>query len=219
MEISFAHNVYDRPKTLMRTLETEDGLILGCGKFVAYNNLEFEKHFDDLEYYNVGLKYFEQSTHKIGCVNGAYYSIKMALDHNSDVIIFSHDDVYISNPQLVMQHIEDIVSGKYDFIARTPSNLPDIGTKYVMMEAMFFSRKGAMLAYENFVPFVNEQDIERDLRGSISPEVNMYNLVQKIQNKNIIHYIHGNDGDQYNETLNRTLGFTHTNIGQRGWKE
>lgn len=221
MKISFAHNVYDRPQRLAETIKIEKEIFPDANIYVAYNNNKIDS--DILKNKNITQSaFFPQSTHKIGCVNGAYLSINLALQNNPDIIIFSHDDVFISNPEVVKKHVESIISGKYDFIARIPKNLKEIGTNYMMMEAMFFSLKAAQLIYGNFKAFTNELDIERDLRGSISPEVNMYNIVTKaLPQKSIdIHfYDQVNDLQKYNETLNMMLGFTHHNAGMRAWKE
>lgn len=217
MKISFAHNVYDRPHRLKETIRIEKELFPDATVHVAYNNSTLKFDANDAQFI-----FFQQPSHKIGCVNGAYYSIKLALMENPDVIIFSHDDVFISNPRLVKFYIDEIVKGKYDFIGRIPKNLPDIGMEYTMMEAMFFSAAGANAVYENFKPYLLEIDIDRDLRGSISPEVNMYNIVRKaLPPRRVWHqfYNHGNDPIEYNQILNDTLGFTHENIGKRGWKE
>lgn len=220
MKINFAHNVYDRPNRLKETIRIEKEIFPDAKIYVAYNNWEIKDQLHEIP--GISLIYFGEKTHKIGCVNGAYFSISMAMLSDPDVIIFSHDDVWISNPEIVKKHIENIVSKKYDFIGRIPKNLPDIGTKYMMMEAMFFSPIAAKCIYENFKPFINENYIERDLRGSISPEVNMYNIVHNALPPRTIDvhlYNHGNDPKEYNDTLNVTLGFTHENIGSRGWKE
>lgn len=220
MKISFAHNVYDRPNRLKETIRIETEFFPDARVYVAYNNRSIQNELRSIP--NVELIYFPQETHKIGCVNGAYFSISMAIQNNPDVIIFSHDDVFISNPELVQKHIDNITSGKYDFIGRIPKNLPDVGTEYMMMEGMFFSPIAARAIYSDFKPFINESDIERDLRGSISPEVNMYNIVHKAlppRGIDVHFYNHGNDPIKYNDTLDITLGFTHENIGVRGWKE
>lgn len=220
MKINFAHNVYDRPNRLKETIRIEKELFPNAGIFIAYNNRAIENEIKSIS--GASSIYFAQSTHKIGCVNGAYFSISLALQDNPDVIIFSHDDVYISNPEKVKGNINMILNEKFDFVGRIPCNLPDIGKKYIMMEAMFLSPIAARCIYRDFKPFVNEQDIERDLRGSISPEVNMYNIVTK----SILHekicgytYIHENDPYRYNKSLNDILGYTHENIGIRGWVE
>jgi hypothetical protein len=222
MKISFAHNVYDRPHRLRKTIEIERSLFPFSKIYVAYNHPRISQYFEIFKDLDVNFFYFAQQTHKIGCVNGAYFSVSMAMQDNPDVVIFSHDDVYISNPEVFTKHLNDIIGGKFDFIGRIPGNLPDIGREYMMMEAMLFSNSGARSIYKNFKPFADEFTIERDLRGSISPEVNMYNIVTKsLPEDRICAYLynHENDPVLYNESLNDNLGFTHENIGMRGWKE
>lgn len=218
MKVSFAHNVYDRPKTLLATIKKEKELFPDAEVFVAFNHPDFSKSFKDFERLNVKFITFYQKRHKIGCTNGAYFSINMAISSSPDIIVFSHDDVFLSNPDVFVKNISEIKQG-IDFIGRVPGNLPDIGTEYVMMETMYFSLNGAKEIYKNFKPFSFEEEIDRDLRGSVSPEVNMYNLVKDVKNKKLIQYNHGNDPEEYNKILNEILGYTHLNIGKRGWQE
>lgn len=217
MQICFAHNVYDRIQSLKKTIEIEKSYFPDAKIFVAYNNKAIEKELFAIE----GVKYFffPESTHKIGCTNGAIHSIKMALETMPDVIIFTHDDVFIKNIDIVKHHIENIKRG-VDFIGRSPANLPDIGTDYVMMEAMFFSYLGARNIYAEIEPFKSEYDIDKDLRGSISPEAHMYRIVREnveFETSMMIPYKHENH--TYNEVLESVLGFHHKNAGQRGWKD
>jgi hypothetical protein len=218
MKVIFAHNVFDRPKTLLATIKKEKELFPDAKVCVAYNNAEISKSFHEFQGLNVDFIYFNQKYHKIGCTNGAFHSIYMAIKNSPDIIVFSHDDVYLSNPNVFVKNISEIKQG-CDFIGRVPGNLPDIGKEYVMMETMYFSLDGAKKIYENFKPFSFEDEIERDLRGSISPEVNMYNLVKNLERKKLIEYEHGNDPDHYNKVLDEILGYTHLNIGKRAWKE
>lgn len=217
MEISFAHNVYDRAQSLRNTIAIERSYFPEAKIYVAYNNKAIEKELfaiPDVKYF-----YFPESTHKIGCTNGAIHSIKMALETMPDVIIFSHDDVYISDINVVREHIENIKKG-YDFIGRSPQNLPDIGTDYIMMEAMFFSYVGARNIYHDMQPFTNEQEINKDLRGSISPEAHMYEIVSEhIPFETTLKIPYHHENVNYNFVLEKVLGFHHKNAGQRGWKE
>lgn len=222
MKIGFSHNVHDRPKTLAKTISVERTLFPDANICVAYNTLAFEKDFKLFDNLNVDFIYFEQQQHKIGCTNGAYHSITSLFKYEPDVIVFSHDDVMITNVPSFRKNLENIFLKKNDFIGRTPNNAPDIGQKYIMMEAMFFSNKGAKTIYKNFKPFIDENNIEKDLRGSISPEVNMYNLVERTSLEINVYqfmYHHYSDPKKYNESLNNDMGYTHLNIGIRGWKE
>lgn len=221
MKINFAHNVYNRPQRLAETIKIEKDVFPESNVYVAYNNKAIDYDIKNNQNITESI-YFPQSTHKIGCVNGAYHSISMALRDNPDVIIFSHDDVFISNPKIVKRNIDLILSGRVDFVGRIPKNIPEIGFKYLMMEAMFFSLKAAKNIYINFKPFDSEFEIERDLRGSISPEVNMYNIVNRAIPQELTHiyfYDQDNNTQKYNEVLNNVLGFTHHNAGVRAWKE
>jgi len=173
------------------------------------------KEFQNIEY----LK-FPGTTHKIGCSNGCIATINAALKYDPDVIVFSHDDVRI-NPSFkdtVISNLTKIASGEYDAICRKPLPVDVHGLEYYMMEVFCISKKAATLAFKDRSFFITELTIPRDLRGSISPEVFLYQVLQKkglkIQEKEYFHTI-----ERYNETLSSQFGFVHKNVGQRGWED
>lgn len=216
MKIAFCHNIYDRVKTLGHTISIEKELFSDIIISVAYNNKIIENEIINNKNINKSV-YFEQESHKIGCVNGLILSIQQILDQDFDIVIFSHDDVYINKyyNDVFNKNISDIYLGNYDVICRSPEKLGN----YIMMESIFFSKKTVLKLFNNIKTLSNENEIDRDIRGSLSPEVWLSNLINKYDdlNKKIIKYNH--EDPEYNKILGETLSFFHRNIGMRGWQE
>lgn len=216
MKISFAHNVQNRHKTLRETIEMERTFFPESNIYVAYNDDRFNiGYFNDLK--NIFFIKYIGDGHKCGCVNGCITSIKQALVDDSDVIVFSHDDVKI-NPiyiEVFKKNVEDVLNNTYDIICRKPHSY---GDNYYMMEGFFINKKIATNVFLNKILFSNEFGIPLDIRKSPSPEVWLYTVFNE-NNYNIkcIDYIQSNNN--YNKILAETLGFHHKNVGIRGWKD
>lgn len=214
MKIVFAHNVYDRYKTLKNTIIIEKSLFPEAKISVAHNT-ERPDIFSDIS--NISFIKFNEKSHKIGCVNGCIHSIKNLLKEDFDVLIFSHDDVRINKNKIdtLQSHINDIISRKYDAIFRNPI---EYGKRYYMMEVFLMSKKAVIEVFQNLLPLKYESEIQLDIKNSISPEVWLYDIVSKHNLKiNIIEYKLSNV--DYNKTLESTFGYNHLNAGYRGWKE
>lgn len=214
MNVTFLHNVFDRHETLLETINKERELYPKSKVHIAYNYKELDMSklstFDEIKFY-----YFSQSTHKIGCTNGFLLSIKESLIDNSKVYFFSHDDVSISNPNIFKDNIDLISSGKYDIICRKPINI--YGDKYFMMEGVFMSRK-VVEKFSKINLLENETKIPKDIKGSHSPEVYLAELILNSNFKyKVFEFDH--ESKEYNNTLSKTLGLHHKNIGKRGWKD
>lgn len=217
MKIVFAHNVYNRLKTLRDTIFIEKKIFPEAEVCVAYNDV-FINIFYDVT--NFSVVKFNEKTHKIGCVNGCILSIQQLLAADFEVLVFSHDDVRINEYYIdvVNSNIEDIVTGKYDIICRKPDNV-ELGDEYYMMEVFYISKNAAIKLFSDIKIFNDEKNISSDKRGSISPEVWLYNIF-KNNNLKIKEMIFKNDSDSnYNDLLGQQMGFYHLNIGKRGWKD
>lgn len=218
MKIVFAHNVHVRFQTLLETITIEKKLFPNSISVIGYNinsPSEVLKDFKNIEYIH-----FPGVTHKIGCTNGFITTVKAAIKHNPDLIVFSHDDVML-NPNylnIFKENAELIISGKYEAICRKP--LPDsvYGKEYYMMEVMCLSKLGAEKAFGNLSLYNDEDEIPCDARGSVSPEVFLYKQLNekgvKVYEKGYFHTI-----VKYNETLSDNFGYTHKNVGSRGWTD
>lgn len=215
MKIVFCHNVHLRYKTLYDTIKIEKTLYPESHSIVAYNNEEPPEYFNQFD--NIEFIKFEGLAHKIGCSNGCITAIKAAIKHDPDVVIFSHDDVFIWEPTIrVFEYNKNnIINGISDVICRIPGK-GIYGSNYYMMECFFLSRKAIKLCFEDAKLFNYEFEIPTDIRGSISPEVFLYNTLNKPALKiNQLEYEH--KLENYNDTLSSYMGFHHLNIGLRGW--
>lgn len=221
MKILFAHNVYNRHKTLRETIKMEKLHFRDSISIIGYNA---ESPVNDLRgFENIELVKFEGLTHKIGCTNGCIATIKAALKHSPDVIIFSHDDVSINSSSegalaAFTKNVDLISNGQYDAICRKPLPITSFGDSYYLMECFFISKKGAENTFGKIDLYKNESNISKDSRGSISPEVFLYETMNN-KNLNILEKTYIHTLDNYNNTLSELMGFTHKNAGDRGWKD
>ncbi len=218
MKTAFAHNVYDRFITLKNTVDIENRLFPDSDVSIACNSgLVLGGIFR--EYSNIRAVNFNEKPHKIGCVNGCILSIRQLLENDFDVLIFSHDDVSINEAyvDIVKQNINSVANGEFDAICRVPENR-ELGVQYYMMEVFFVSKKVAVDLFKNAGTFTDEKAIPKDKRGSISPEVWLFNQFNgrglKIKENVFNNEITNNN---YNEILGHQMGYYHKNIGIRGW--
>ena len=213
MKVVFAHNVYDRLRTLKDTVVIEKNVFPDAQVSVECNDT-FINIFQDIT--NFSVVSFNEKPHKIGCVNGCVLSIKKLLETDFDVLIFSNDDVHINEKYMhvVTSHINEVINGKYDVICRTPK---EYGDNYYMMEVFYMSKKAVVEIFSDAFPVKDEIEIPTDLRGSISPEVWLFNTLnsKKLKIKSMQYTVHGD----YNNQLAEQMGYYHVNIGQRGWKD
>jgi len=215
MKIAFAHNVYNRLKTLRETILIEKKIFPESHVSVACNDV-FVNIFQDIS--NFSVVSFNEKPHKIGCVNGLILSIQNILNQDFDVLIFSHDDVRINlnNVDIVKSHINDILTNKYDVICRKP--IENWGDNYYLMEVIIMSKSAAIKLFSTLMPLSHESQISKDIKDSISPEVYLYELLNNKDLKiNEVKYAH--ETLTYNNTLSNTMGFIHLNAGDRGWRD
>jgi hypothetical protein len=216
MKISFAHNVQNRVMTLRETITMEQQFFSNAKINVAYNDKSFNKSFFQ-DKKNINFRYYLGEGHKIGCTNGCIMSIQNSLLDDTDIIIFTHDDVSI-NPMYihkVKENVTKILNNEVDVICRKPHNY---GNNYVMMEGFFMNRKAAELIFSNLSLLRNDAELPLDGRGSPSPEVWLFNVLNNSNVRlEVKEYEHSNNN--YNKVLAEGLGFYHKNAGIRGWKD
>lgn len=218
MTINFAHNVYDRFKTLKQTIDIEKKYFPESNVCVAYNHNGLKKE-DFQAIKNIEFEYFKHPQHKIGCANGFILSLKMLQKHKSDVIFFSHDDVYINENYIdvFQQNVDIIKNGDFDVICRHPKFY--YGKNYYMMEGVFMNRKTSKLITDNFNLMQFESQLSKDMRGSFSPEAHLYKMLSSLDvNVKVLDYNNLND-KTYNEQLAKQMGLHHKNAGKRNWKD
>ena len=130
MKIVFIHNVYKRHKQVIKTIEMNRRFIDDIRTFVVSNG----NYFSFINYRGIPNLTFRQLLrnrgHKVGTLDTMLYGMKIASKVESDLIIFSHDDVYINNFQLLKNNISYLDS--HSIIVRKP-NVPD--QNYFMYDA------------------------------------------------------------------------------------
>jgi len=213
MNVVFAHNVYNRLVTLRDTITIEKKLFPQSKVSVAYND-SFINIFNELT--DIEFIKFNEKPHKVGCVNGSILSIQNLLQYDFDVLIFSHDDVYINeeNLDVVNNHIISITSGEFDAVCRTPRGWGN----YSMMEIFYISKKAAIKLFQDLVRFSDDFQIPVDSRNSPSPEVWLYNILHSKDLK-INEIIFESRLSDYNIQLSQQMGYLHKNYGLRGWRD
>lgn len=211
MNIVFAHNVFNRFKTLKETIDIERKFFPNSHEFIACNSQINDDFFNQLE--NADVKYYlETPDHKLGCVNGLILSCNMGIKEEFDVLVFSHDDIRINSKyiDIVMKHIDDIYLNNYDIIYKNPEW---IGINYAMLEVVFMNKKASESLFLNTKLLGTELEIGF-YYDSISPEHWFYNKIKNTDLKtNVI--------KQYNVDmkLSEQMGYDHLNSGSRGWTD
>jgi hypothetical protein len=136
--------------------------------------------------------------------------------------VFSHDDVYLNQDYLEVfnNNLKAILDGECDAIVRKTPDHSVIGGKYYMMEAFILSKKAAETCFSTKDLFINEEDINRDIKGSVSPEVFLHDILdcEGIKVK-ALEFNNAVPIEKYNDLLGETIGFHHKNIGYRGWHD
>jgi hypothetical protein len=217
MKIVFAHNVYNRFKTLKETINIERSFFPDAQEFIACNSYKNDEFFSQEN--NLSIKYYmETPQHKIGCVNGLMLSCNMSLETDFDVLIFSHDDVRI-NPKsidVVMNHITSVFENKCDLVYRNPVWY---GNEYAMMEVIFMNRRAVEALFTKISLLKSESEIDKYKNGSICPELWFYKKIATTNLKsNIIKYVHS-ESMLYNVEMPPQVGYIHLNAGLRGWSD
>ena len=98
MKITFCHNVYNRFNVLKHTIELEEQNF-PSSTFVVSCNCDDGIITDQIDRVNY-IYYGPNQGHKVGSYNGLLYSLKKANEFDSDIIVFSHDDIYLNDVEL-----------------------------------------------------------------------------------------------------------------------
>lgn len=218
MKLAFVHNVHNRYQTLEYNVNLHSKYFPSADTYIMYNL----KSYEDTALYldsKIKSKYFPNTEHKLGCMNGFIFGIKETLNKEYDVVIFSHDDVYINESYIdvVQDKIQLIYSNSYSFIGRRPltnGNYNIFGKDYLMMECLYLHGNYVKESFSPLKPLSSEKQLI-DSKNRISPEWYLYTLLDS--NGLIIDYDH--KLKDYNETFGKTLGFYHKNAGERGWTD
>jgi hypothetical protein len=222
VNIIFAHNSHNRPKTLINTINEEKKYFPNSIFYlsVTKNGTINEEIINDTK--NLIVIPTDGNSWQLGCINCFYSSIsKICEDYDDGIIIFSHDDVYLTNIDVVKDNIQLMINENIPFIVRRPDIL-NFGENYYMMEVVFLNLKHIkkiFTPYDTF--FIKEESlIPRDKNNYSSAEVWLYEKLNSLKNGLIINYPHCFlTIEEINNNLTKNLGYKHINLGQNGWNE
>lgn len=221
MKVFFAHNSHNRPKTLINTVNIEKKYFSESEFFlsVTKNGTITNEVIGSIE--KVTILPTDGNTWQLGCVNCFYSSVsKICENYDDGIIIFSHDDVYLKNYDIVRGNIDVMIKNDLSYIVRRPDNF--YGGNYFMMEALYLNIKHVKKVFTPHSSFLinSESLIPKDIRNYHSAEVWLYEKLSGLQNGLIIDYLHFNNTlENINNNLTENLGYEHINLGQNGWKE
>ena len=215
-KLCFAHNVTFRQKPLNKTMGIEKKLFPKSKMCVVSDGEEFS--FSEIG--DVKFEVFSPPQgHKIGCVNSAWASLHLCIKQEVDIICFSHDDIYISNPVKVKECLQMINEG-YDFIGRrhigsrayTEKSSPHYN-KYIMIENFIMTKSLAEKIVKDvvFYPPNQEKLLPVDKLGSPCCEIAFGESVLKNSSKPYLYDFIHNWQDRDNE-----MGYFHVG-NPRGW--
>ena len=207
MKIVFAHNVYKRHKQMIKTINNNRQFI-DDDKTVIVSNGNYLSFINYLKIDNIQFRQLLRNKgHKIGALEGMITAMKLAIKLESNVIIFSHDDVYINNIKKLKKYL-DLLEEKSIVIKH-----PDwLGKNYFMFDVFLIKTKVARSIFSGKL-YVNKFSLPVDNRDSPCPEKYFGDLIlSKIPNNKI--HVLDYDHDTWGSS---ELGFYH--IPGRNWQE
>jgi hypothetical protein len=142
-------------KTLINTIDNNCRFLTDIKRiYVATNDATVHKFFCDLKNPKIISNHFyENQGHQTSCFNSIIAGMKMVIDNekndDDDVVIFSHEDVYIKDMNLFNKCIKKLNNG-YDIVCReyTGSKKGD-PTDYYMNDAFFIKKKIVKTVFGN----------------------------------------------------------------------
>ena len=168
----FIHNTYNRPSQVVQTSLIEKRAFPECRHLIVHNrNLSFQGI--EADFFNFG----DNKGHKAGCLNAVLSGLKWVIDNRNplenEVLVFSHDDVYLNNIEKFhwcLRHAE-----KTGAIVRRHTNrnrVPSGCDFYVMLESIVIQAKIAKCLINGYqYNEINENDLLIDGMSSPSPEM------------------------------------------------
>lgn len=172
----FAHNTFNRPFTLKKTINIEKRNFPNARFIITYNSLKIKSEIEELcgnNEDNTFIYYIgENKGHKLGSINCVMSALSYAYDiaNDNEYIVFSHDDVYLSNINIFNEKLK--ILNMYDFVGRKYiGNKHNINNEnYVMLESFIINENVVSKIIRNY----NHNCIDKlptDNRGSLCPEI------------------------------------------------
>jgi len=208
MSLIFAHNNWIRTKTLKETMLKELTHFPNAKFVISYN---VEMSFKNFSEFDLSKIYFGPNNgHKLGSLNGAIYAMKNAtmIADDNDIIVFSHDDVYLNDIDLFNKNI--LLMEKYEFVGRQKVGpFSTIDKPYIMLGSFITGKKGASII-GNAKTLADESALPKDNKNSFSPELYFGDIVKSLHS-----YWYVRD---YDDLPIDELGYSHI-TKPRGWTE
>lgn len=224
-KVIFIHNVFNRNKTLLKTIKFENKESLNS-IFIIVMHEDHDKHKLSLLLKKQGINSIILSAdlqgHKKGCLNAFIIGLKYVIEKNlSGTIIFSHDDVYLKNPKVFHKNLKILKESKNISYILKNTILKQID--YFSIECIYLKNSLLKIIYDDLVEINEESEIPLDpIYKSPSPEIWLTNLFKSKEISGVIHNIYHQDLIplyKYNRSLEKALGYHHKNIGSRDWQK
>jgi FkbM family methyltransferase len=133
-------------QTLLNTINNNKSLIPNIKQFyIPTNDINVHNYFCDLNDSTIVSHYFgENEGHQTSCFNAIISGMKMVIEHQDenedDIVIFSHEDVYINDINLFNNAINKFQKG-YDIVCRIYTGTKKGETLDYYMNDGFYIRK------------------------------------------------------------------------------
>ena len=188
MKIVFAHNVYKRHKQMIKTINNNRQFI-DDDKTVLVSNGNYLSFINYLKIDNIQFRQLLRNKgHKIGALEGMITAMKLAIKLESDIIIFSHDDVYINNFKKLKKYL-NLLEEK-SIVIKHPIWLEK---SYIMFDVFLIRTKVARSIFSKSLN-VNKSSISVDYRNAPCPEKYFGDLIlSEIPNDKIHIYEYNHD--------------------------
>jgi len=221
MKIIFAHNCHDRPKTLAKTVELEKKYFPDSYTYLSLTDnggisLDYFSHFKNTKvFYTFG------NSWQLGCVNCFYSLVSKICEENEDgIIIFSHDDVRLTDCDVVKTNLDRIERENISYMVRRPE--VNFGEDYYMMEAVYLriAKIKSVFSPHNNSLFESDLFIPKDINNNYSAEKWLASKLKNLEEGLISNYPNrDNDFSLIVENLIDSFGYEHLNFGRNAWKE
>jgi hypothetical protein len=207
-QLTFTHNAWKREKTLNNTINVELNYFPNCLHHIAYNDKKpTVPNSASLS------EFITRKNHKLDAMNGCIHAIKGGLEKPSEIIIFSHDDVYLKDIDLFNTALA-LIFKDHDFIGRRIyGECGNLTNPYIMLESFIIKKSLLKILVSNIPEVHSIEDLPKDLRGSPAPEIFFGNYILRYS-KNPYFF----EKDQNVMNIPDSLGYQH-HIKPRGWIE
>lgn len=187
--------------TLLHTINNNRNIVKNIKKFyIPTNDINVHKYFCNLNDPNIISYHFaENEGHQTSCYNAIISGMKMIIDlendNEDDIVVFSHEDVYVNDLRLFEHAKNKIISGGYDIVCRIYT-----GTK--KGESLDYYMNDAFFIKKNKVKEIFEKEQMKTIFVGMFCENEFTRIIKKYNIFSIPYYLHSTHKDS-------ELGFHH----------